>query len=234
MSTEPDLHAEVAFTLGATQLDSWQLPRQRETAVGRSSGSGIRLHPNWAPRLLCTFIPTDEGWLLRNGTRTRLVTESKWTRSAQFEPSALVMLQVGTWALTWHLDGHCIAEVHISHRPTARQLALPWPRGGLGADQAFGTYVAADPERLRLSPAVRHKLAVLFQHELSGDRAPSNLCEAAAGTLGLTEAAVKITAKRVQDRVNLHRQAQLTSLQDLGYYLVNVAYAIGEDDLDTH
>lgn len=233
MSPEANLHAEVEFALGDNKLGAWQLPRLRETTVGRSSSSGIRLLPDWAPRLLCTFVPTDEGWLLRNGARTRLVTESKWTRSAQFEPGALVMLQIGVWALTWQLDGCCSAEVHISHRPTARQLALPWPRGGLGGDQGLGTYVAADPERLRLSPEVRHKLAVLYRHEFSGERAPGNLCEAAAGPLGVTAAAVKVTAKRVQDRVNMHRQAQLTNLQDLGYYLVNVAYAITEDDLDT-
>lgn len=226
--------AEVSVTVGGTTLGPFALPRHSPAGVGRAPGCAIRLEPDWAPRRLATFAPVDDGWLLRNGERTRLTAASRTLRHGVFERGAVVFLQAGRWSLAWDLDGACTAEVRITSVPREASEQLPWALDDTARDDGAGVIVrtAVAGARMPLSPRTRHRLAVLFAHELDGTTPPENLCRAAGRRLDLAEAQVKRTALRVRDRLNARREHPLQSLEELGYYLVHVSGAIGPDDLD--
>jgi len=229
------LQAEITLKVDGETLGPFALPRRGDAEIGRSLGSAIRLKPAWAPRLLATLTPSERGWMLTNGTRTRVRVKSRWV-DGYCQPNALMVLQQGVWDFKWDLDGECRAEVKVERaRPGLVQgppVALS--RKGEFVGRALGQRTDVAGSRMRLSPQIRHRLAVLFAYEIEDVAAPVNICKAAAERLGggVTERRVLNSALRVRARINDLRHESIESLEELGFYIVHVAEAIGPEDLD--
>jgi hypothetical protein len=170
--------------------------------------------------------------MLANGTRTRVRVKSR-RADGYFQANALVALQQGTWDLTWDLDGECRATAKIDRvrQGEARRMPVALSTKGeyVGRPAPLTDVAAA---RMKMSPQIRHRLAVLFAYEIEGFPAPPNMCRAAADRIGARERDVLKAAVRIRDRVNALRLARLDSLEELGFYLVHVSGVIGPDDLD--
>jgi hypothetical protein len=164
----PSLQAEIALQVDGLTVGPFALPRHAAAEIGRSPGSAIHLKPAWAPRLLATLTPSEGGWMLTNGTRTRVRVKSRWV-DGYFQPNARIALQQGTWEFKWDLDGACRAEVKIDRVRQGPPRRLPV---ALSTKEEFvglsGTLTDVAGARMKMSPQIRHRLAVLFAYEIDG------------------------------------------------------------------
>jgi len=240
VAQEPLWRGEASVSLDFGQVGRWRLPRTSTVLVGRLTGAGISLRPEWAPRRLCRLEPVRDGWL-HNDSRTRLRAESLWVTGGVFEPRAIVLLQSGRWCLSWDLDGDCRLDVSI-RRPSAKASRLPFALDAvvgraLVEDMPATHFAATD---LALSPLARYRLAVLFEHLILADDPPENLYAAYADRFHRRDdprweqarLQVKSTAVKTRDRLNRARPHNpLRDVADLGYYLVTVTETLREEDL---
>lgn len=229
------LQAEIALRVDGATVGPFALPRRGAAEIGRSLGSAIPLKPAWAPRLLATLTSSEGGWMLTNGPRTRVRVRSRWVNGYS-QPNALMILQQGVWDFKWDLDGECRAEVKVERARQGLEQNLPvaLSRKGEFVGRPHGQLTDVAGSRMRLSPQIRHRLAVLFAYEIEEVAAPVNICKTAAERLGggETERRVLNSALRVRARINDLRHESIESLEELGFYIVQVAQAIGPEDLD--
>ena len=122
----PSLQAEIALQVDGLTVGPFALPRHAVAEIGRSPGAAIHIKPAWAPRLLATLTASEGGWMLTNGTRTRVRVKSRWV-DGYFQPNVRIALQQGTWEFKWDLDGECRAEVKIGRVRQGPPRRLPWP-----------------------------------------------------------------------------------------------------------
>lgn len=189
----------------------------------------VRPEARWVPRDLLRLTPLDRGWLTDNG-RASLRLRGPGIVRADYDPHSTQVLTRGTWTLDWDLDEPLLVRVRVLDRLDARTAALPVAPAEVFVQPVAGTAWAA--RRDALTPTQRQRMAVLFQHLLDETRAPENLCASAAAALGMTEAQVRRFAYKVRDRINEQRPLQqLTTLEELGQYLVRTTRAITQRDL---
>jgi hypothetical protein len=117
------LKAEITLQVDGLTVGPFALPRHPAAEIGRSSGSALRLKPPWAPRRLATLNPSEGGWMLTNGTRTRVRAKSRCLDGC-FQANAPVALQQRTCEFDWDLDGECRAEVKIDRHGPPRPLPV--------------------------------------------------------------------------------------------------------------
>jgi hypothetical protein len=116
------LKAEITLHVDGLTVGPSALPRHPAAETGRSSGSALRLEPPWALRRLAALNPSEGGWTLSNGTRTRVRAKSSCL-DGYFQANALVALQQGTCEFSWDLNGECRAEVKIGPERTTSTIA---------------------------------------------------------------------------------------------------------------
>jgi len=225
-----DWHGIARISAAGERDISWRLPRRDLTAIGRAASSGIKLTSGWIPNQLAVLRPESFGWLLENGRSTRVTVGGPGVRDARFGPGGVIALVRGQWTLDWALDKPLTAEIAVRSTPPPGNDDLPWAlsRKVQPDTQRQLTDYVAEPGLF--SPAERHLLAVMFGYELNGDAPPRNLCEAAAGQLGLTASQVKNRANTVRRRINKKRQADIDTFEELGFYLVHTSRALSPDD----
>ena len=85
---------------------------------------------------------------------------------------------------------------------------------------------------MEVTDDLRHTMAVLFRHLLTGGPSPRNLYMAAAVELETTPEAVKQASKRLRDRINRERVQRLEDVKALGHYLITTTRSVTEADLD--
>ncbi|WP_153392714.1 hypothetical protein [Ornithinicoccus halotolerans] len=159
---------------------------------------------------------------------------SQWVKDGRFQPGALIMLQQGTWVLSWPLDERITLRLDIQRVPQdqVETLKVVHPRRDADALARIGTEFPG--AQVDLNPVERYQLAHMFVHLINDQPAPGNLVTAAAAGIGDNVAAseIKQRAHRVMRRVNKHRGVPLKSLHELGEYLVSVSGVLTAADLE--
>ena len=226
--------AEVEVQVGYDRIGPYLLPYDEMVSLGRDPCCGLQVDNPKLSRVLATLSPSERGWVITNGKRTRMTAESPYIVQASFAPQAQLLLQPADWTLTWDLDVNTTLTVKYRRNgrgeeyPTARD-----KRTNVGRDRpnpAFvGTAVAG--AELKLTPIQRRRLGALFAYLIEGTPKPSALIQAAAQRSGDTIPQVTRAWVRVMGRVNEHRDVPIETIEDLGYHLVEVAGVIGPDDV---
>lgn len=219
--------AHVVGTVGAFAVGPYRLPDDEDVTFGRALTCGIQVPESRISSLTATFIPTPLGWVLQNGKRTRVIARSPFVIEAAFGPGARVLLQPDVdWHLSWDFD--VLTEITLRYRagdgPEVRD------RTSQSSSSPYvGTALAADD--IVLTDLQRRRLVALFGYLIEEAPRPADLLGAASAQTGDTPRQILNTAIAIRDRVNSGRHEQLVHLEDLGYYLVNIAGVIGADDL---
>lgn len=208
------------------------LPMGEPVTVGRGEHCGIRLDDPKVSSVLATFSPSEHGWILTNGQRTRVRAKSAFVLDASFAPRAQVLLQPADWTLRWDLD--VLVEIIVRMRRGGSTLPVAHdqlPESGKTNAQRVGTDVAGD--RLALTPLQRRRLGALFAYLIEGTAKPEQLLQAAALRSGDSIPQITGTFVRIRDYVNRNREwgDPIDSIEDLGYHLVEVAGVLGPDDV---
>lgn len=242
--------AEIAVSVGDRTVGPFLLPADAPVTFGRSVECGLRIDDERASRAIARFLPTEFGWILINGDRTRVRAQSLFVLTATLDRRAHFLLQPGAdWILTWDLDVKTSArinyrkEIHgeplqVAHdreigdaqRPTLLR------RDGhiVQVDRGRGTALAGD--HLKLNESQRQRLGALFAWLIEGRSQPENMIAEAARLGGFTIPQINGVWTKVMVYVNRHRDAgaKIETLEELGYHLVEVVGMIGPDDLPVH
>lgn len=218
--------AHVFGTVGARAIGPYRLPDDESVTFGRAVTCGIHVLEPRLSSVTATFVPTPLGWVLQNGKRTRVIARSPFVIEASFGPGAQLLLQPDVdWELSWDFD--VVTELTFRYRAgTGPEVRDP---GSRAMSPYVGTAFAADD--LKLTVLQRRRLVALFEYLIEESPKPADLLGAASELTGDTPRQILNTAIAIRDRVNAGRHDQLVHLEDLGYYLVNVAGVIGPDDL---
>lgn len=201
-------------------------------SFGRDDHCGLHAADARMSGVLAIFSPSDRGWIVTNGRRTRMSAESPFIVAASFAPRAQVLLQAAAWTLRWDLD--VLVEMTVSYRrdvpklPTVRDRPKPERSDHLPA--AVGTAIAG--EQLSLTDLQRRRMAALFAYLINESPKPGNLAAAASVLTGDESPRLMKVAARIRDQINTHRDEPIETLEALGYHLVHVAGIIGPDDLE--
>lgn len=228
--------AEVRLLAGDAEPWVRRLPTQSPVTVGRSI---VRLNAEdtaWLPRELVRFEPCEQGWIARLAGRGVVEVEAATVVGrSRLRQGAELLLTRGWWTLSWTgLDRRCRLEVDV-RPPELLPYSAPFILSGVLTVNGALTAVAVG--RDQFSPRDRHRLAVAFRHLLEDEPPPVNLAETAASVLGL-EGNGRLTMHnllhRTRRRINRERgpEWELATNEDLGRYLIDVAQAIGPDDLE--
>lgn len=239
--------AEVAATVGDYVVGPLLLPSDATVTFGRAAECGIRVDDERASRAIAKFVPTQFGWIVINGDRTRFRAESLFVPAATVDRRGHFLLQPGAdWTLTWDLDVETSATVDYRIEPYGEMLPIARDRDpdDVGVPQLIrreghiievnrvrGTDLAGD--RLKLLPEQRQKLGALFAWIVEGRSKPDNLTAEAARLGGFTIPQINGVWTKVMVYVNRNRDAdaQIHTIEELGYHLVEVAGVIGPADV---
>ena len=232
-----DRIGEVTAHVGGRDLGTFQLPRDETVTFGRGASCGIRVpeskDASKVSTIVATFIPTPLGWVLQNGQRTRVRAISLFVIEVSLEPRAQLLLQRDVdWSLTWDFD--VVTEITLRYRAVGRAQAAPIARDRAPHPRALpspyvGTAVAG--RDLKFTALQRRRLGALFAYLIEERVQPRDLLGTAANLTGHSKRNILNTAIGVRDRINQSRNDQIIRMEDLGYYLVNVAGVLGPDDL---
>jgi hypothetical protein len=229
----PHLVGLVVVRGGGAPVRQWRLPRRTTATVGRRERHGILLPAPWAPAELACFRAVEDGWLVTNASRARLVVENDWVQGggATYKPGAVVMLQCGDHRLQWSgLDKPLAVSVTVrTRRLDDQKLAYAVDSTIDGA--ATGLRNQLGVVDAPMSAALRYRMAVLFRHLVEGDPEPPYVLTRRAEFLGLTEAELVDVAHRYRRRLNASG-ADLQSLLELGEFLVRHPEGLTRSDLD--
>jgi hypothetical protein len=239
--------AEVEVTIGDRTVGPFLFPPDASVTFGRASQCGLRVDDERAPRVIAQFRPTEFGWILLNGDRTRVHARSLYVPAASLDRRAHFLLQPGAdWTLTWDLDVRLTASIRYRKDAHGEPLPVLRDRPAEAAEQPLllrcaghivevdrvrGTDLAGD--HLKLTRAQRRSLGALFAWIIEGEPRPDNMVTAAVSRSGATIPQIAGVWTKVMVYVNRHRDhdAQITSLEELGYHLVEVVGVIGPDDI---
>lgn len=223
--------AIIEVQVGTKHLGPMLLPRNEPVTFGRDPRCGLRIDEPRLSGVLASFAPTEHGWIVTNGKRTRMTLSSPFVVDAVFAPAAQVLLQRADWNLAWDLDVLVQMSLRYRDEPPAIKTARDRPsRVEVGAPSpGIGTLVAGDV--ISLNPLQRQRLAALFAYLINDEPKPDNVAAAGSALIGDSPDRLMKVAGRIRDYINERRDEPIESLEDLGYHLVKVAGAIGPDDL---
>ena len=218
------------------QLGPYRAEPEGVILIGRAAHRGLPLDGDWAPRILASLAPTPYGWLAINGESARMHVKNEWL-DVTVPVAARVAIPVGTTELRWPalvdklevaVDVGALASGPVLRLQPADDDFEVLRRDFVGTAWALGERQGRDI----LEPQQRHAMAHLFRHLLDGTPRPRYLIKAGAQALGVTDDALKKQVARVRTRVNKDRFGKLTSLDELGEYLVERAQVVTAADLD--
>ena len=223
--------AIIEVQVGTKHLGPMLLPRNEPVTFGRDPRCGLRIDEPRLSSVLASFAPTEHGWIVTNGKRTRMTLSSPFVVDAVFAPAAQVLLQRADWNLAWDLDVLVQMSLRYRDEPPAIKTARDRPsRVEVGAPSpGIGTLVAGDV--ISLNTLQRQRLAALFAYLINDEPKPDNVAAAGSALIGDSPDRLMKVAGRIRDYINERRDEPIESLEDLGYHLVKVAGAIGPDDL---
>ncbi len=214
--------------------------------IGRSGRAGLK-SPSpriQVPRELARLRCTKNGWMLENeggtvGSEPRPVRvigpiiESP--NGALFAPGAFVLLSEGTCTLKW--DVGVIVTVLLEPAGPGSELldeAIDQPHRQVG----MGT-LSVEP--VTLNDLQRRNMAALFAYAIRREPQPREPYAEAARLLGGAPSTVEKNRKlikaqlpKIAQKINKGRAVEnrLTTLDEIGFYLVKVTGTLDEDDLD--
>jgi hypothetical protein len=230
-------YAAASLQVGTKTLGPFALDVDAPVTIGRSRRCGIWSTDERVPRELATIRFSHEGWILENERQTvrgriapmRVSGEFIATRGgALFAPRARVLLQPAEWKIEWDLAVKIVVTITpLPDDPSDHLLA----RDKRFGEQGIGTLA---PRKLWLTDEQTIRMAALYAPLIRGDeRAPKPHYVAAAVLAGCTADQLKSTHQNVRRKVNVGRSAdsKITDFEELGYHLIDVEGAIGEDDL---
>lgn len=224
--------AEVVVRAGYDSLGPWLLPHDGSVTLGRAKRCGLRSDHPAISQKLAIFTPSPLGWVLENGARTRVRVASVFVLQGSFAPRARVLLQPADWTLSWDLD--VLAEVTIKYRPVGHGSPYPTahdaPEAADLAEQLVGTDLVG--QKVTLTPLQKRRLGALFAYLIEGRPKPDQLLETAAALSGEPVKQINRTWVKVRDKINNNgRGIRIERIEDLGYYLVEVAGVITDADV---
>lgn len=222
------IRAALTLKVGDTAANTRRLPSDGIVHLGRAMTWGLSRERGWVPRELLQLEPVESGWRAYIGTAdVRL--RGPAIRRADCEPGGTVLLERGSWTLSWSLNKRLETTVLVTDRLPAElnKVALA-PAEPLHLPST-GTLLAGSRESLNNQQ--RARMAVLFRHLLENESAPHNLCASAADGLGMDERVLRSYANKLRLRINRDRQDELPDLPSLGEYLVHYSRAITRSDL---
>ena len=228
--------AIIELTVGGMKIGPLLLPTDEPVSLGRAAHCGIRVADPRLSNVFASLVPTELGWVLKNGQRTRVHTRSDYVLNGAFGPGAHVLLQfaeVPGWEILWDFDVLTRATVTFQDGlvpfRTARDKPAP-SRAEAGIARWAGTLVAGG--RVDLTPTQKRRMGALFAYLITGDPRPSNLAADASQRTDASPQRLINMALQIRDAINEHRPDQpLESMEDLGYHLVKVAQVIGVANL---
>lgn len=239
--------ADIVLTVGDHKVGPLRLPSDESVTFGRAAECGLRVDDERASRMVARFLPTEFGWIVINGDRTRFRAKSLFVTSATLDRRAHFLLQPGAdWTLDWDLDVTTSArvyyrrDIHGEAVPVARDTKRSEAdsptllrRDGhiVEVSRSRGTDLAGD--RLNLNEGQRERLGALFAWLIEGRPAPDNLIAEASRRSGFTIPQINGVWTKVMAYLNRSRDegAQIETIEELGFHLVEVAGVIGPDDV---
>lgn len=240
MPSDQTWEAVAVLQVGDDKTDPMLLDEVKPVTVGRSVRAGLRSPSDNAhvPRELATLRRTRSGWILTNEGNTVGRSEVPvrirgpfilGRDGALFAPHAVVVLQRGTWTIEWELD----AKITLTLTPRGDGQQHPTARDREAEHEGMATLT---PERLELTPDQRRRMAGLFAYLIREKAPPQNRMKAAAALLNEEESQIRTAFINVKRKVNANpfrrHAARISSLEELGDYLVNVSKVIGVEDLE--
>lgn len=226
--------AIIELTVGGKTIGPLLLPTDDSVSMGRAAHCGIRVGNPELSNVFASFVPTELGWVVKNGQRTRMHTRSDYVLNGSFGPGAQVLLQFAElpgWELEWDFDVPTRATVtfqdgrvpfRTARDKTAPDQADTRPTGGTGTLVAGGL--------VNLTPKQKRRMGALFTYLISGDPKPDNLAADASQRTDASPQRLINMALQIRDAINEHRPDQpLESMEDVGYHLVKVAQVIGAE-----
>jgi hypothetical protein len=225
---------EIALRVGHGAFGPFLLPLGEAVSLGRADQCGLRVDHPAVSRHLATLAPSERGWILENGRRTRVRAESPFVLEAVFAPGSHLLLQPADWTLRWDLD--VLTHVTVRYRRGGHGEPYPVVHDNSAPEiptevpqQLSGTAVAAD--HLNLTDLQRRRLGALFAYLIEGRPKPDQLIQTAAKLSGDSISQINGTWVKVMEYLNRHRDVPIERIDDLGYHLVEVAGLVGPEDV---
>lgn len=246
MPDERQWDAVATITVDGKTRGPYLLGKPDRVTIGRSDRAGLQ-SPSpriEVPRELARLRCTQKGWMLENEGGT-VGSKPKPVRvigpdilspdGAVFGPHAFVLLSKGSWTLKWDVG----VVVRIALKPADEGIetvgdAVDEPARSGGMATMF-------PEPLKLSDLQRRNMTALFAYLIRGEPQPTDPYAEAArllyGDFETRERArnlIKSQHRRIAQRISRVRPAsdQVSSLEELGHYLVSVTGTLDINDLE--
>ena len=240
MPADQTWEAVAVLQVGDDKTEPMLLDVEKPVTVGRSARAGLRPPSDNAhvPRELATLRRTRSGWILTNEGNTVGRSEVPVRIRGPFIPSrdgalfashAVVVLQRGDWTIEWDLD----AKITLTLTPRVDGQQHPTAQDRQTEHEGMATL---RPEPLELTPDQRRRMAGLFAYLIRDESPPTNRMKAAAVLLEEEESQIRTAFTNVKRKVNaspFRRHAvAISSLEELGDYLLNVSKVIGREDVE--
>lgn len=246
MASERQWDAVATITVNGKVAGPYLLGKPGHVTIGRSERAGLQSPSSRVavPRELARLRCTQKGWMLQNEGGT-VGSEPRPVRiigpdilsldGAVFAPHAFVLMSKGTWKLRW--DVGVVVTVVLEPAGVRTDLvgeAVDEPRrfGGMGTIRE---------EPVELTELQRRNMTALFAYLIRGEPEPKDPYAEAARLLGgdavkrsQNRNLMKSQFRSIQKRLNRKRPLldSLSSLEEVGNYLVYLSQTLGHDDLE--